>query len=236
MVLDKKDVDAVMSIEDGAGFKTVQAPLQRLVESSMAGQRLFGSCWKQLAAELLKAEVVTAKKELLALPAVTYETLSNIKAAAAERISQISTLHLLAARREVDVEYHNLWLPMVVRSASEFVDVQLHAALRSLAVSSGALQPLNCETVGNEGRKNVIDSELTMHAVNVSLFFGSMLSVQEKIDGDTVLVTLFTPSLFFGGMDLKKKGWWEQFWGENSGKLDLGQMLSSCCSKRTRFG
>ena len=65
MVINKKDADAVLAVDALTGFEGVKAPLQRLVEASMSGQRLFGSCWKELAAELLKKEVMSAKKSLL---------------------------------------------------------------------------------------------------------------------------------------------------------------------------
>ena len=227
MVLEKKDVDAVLSVEDGAGFKAVQSQLQRLVESSMSGQRMFGSSWKMLAAELVKSEVASAKKELLGLAKVTFDALSNIKLAADERISLISTLHLLPPRRQVDIEYRKQMLPMVVRSAAEFVEVQLQATLRCLATSCGDLEPLSCETVGDEaaGQKAFIQDDLVQHARNARRFFGNILSVQEKIDGDTVLVTLFSLCLFAGGVELKGDISWNQFLGENSRKRPLGQNL-----------
>ena len=200
LVLDKKDCDAVLAVDMATGFEPVSEALQRLVESSMSGQRLFGSCWKELVAELLKKEVLKAKKELLAATHVNHELLSTIKQAAGDRIAQISTLHLLPSRRQAPVEYQDLTLMMVTRSAAEYVHLQLQATLRCMAVSCGALQALPCEEVGKEsqGKKDFIDRELIVHAANCRRFFHDLVSAEDKVDGDVVLVTL-SPSLILWG-------------------------------------
>ena len=116
MVLDKQDVDRCLAIRDG-GWSEVAAELQRLVESSLSGQRLFGSAYKQLEAERVQSHVLAAHRELLGSAKIDFDTVTTIKERAAERIASIGTLHLLPFRREATGIYKEWNLRKLLQSS-----------------------------------------------------------------------------------------------------------------------
>ena len=194
--MNKKDVDAVLVLDAFDKFASVEPQLQRLVESSLSGLRLFGSAWKQVAAEKLDGHIAEAQKELRQGGAISFESLRKIKEKALAKIAEISTLSLLPSRREVCIPWRDFKLKLVCRSHSEYLEASLQATLRLLAVDAGELPPLQREAVsGDPGHfAHAIAPELLASARHVRKFFDSLVAMEDEITGDTVLVLLLSLS------------------------------------------
>ena len=103
-----------------------------------------------------------------------------------------STLHLLPSRREIKIVYRDWHLALQVRSPAENVELQIQAAIRRMAMDMGELRAMPFEEVEKKEKKKKveIDEELLLQARAARRFLTDLVKMEEKHDGDLVLVPL----------------------------------------------
>ncbi len=140
MVSPSEDVDAITG---AAGhYDTVAVHIKRVVESSMTGKHNFKSAWLKATRAMFQATIMERIMKLEHLDFVEDE-LSTFKTS---MIAQAASLHIMGhqtnRRNDIALELRTQKLVVVSESANDEWEFRLMARVKTVALNSGALQPL----------------------------------------------------------------------------------------------
>lgn len=174
-------------------WEKVEADLQRVINSSSLGKRLFSFAVQHMLSQIVSKKMSQAVDEVWKLPEVTLASIREQKRDILEALEMEDNIDLMPARRELQMMYRGVPVQVKVSSMAEQFDLLVAARAKGEACALGTLVGLFCESdlvakTKPSASRNHINPEVLQEAAEARAVANGLLHGDSCKDGDSICV------------------------------------------------